>query len=112
MFVFGMFIWTIIGILSPNYDRDLTKFLKNAIAQSNVLLILMLFVLAIVLAMLSHLYYLLKPYTVQMEHENWLDKMILKLECMSSLIVHLILAVICCGVVHVEYSRSYKLLQQ
>ena len=85
MFVFVIFILAIIGFLRPDYDRDVRMFLQDAIAQSNVLLVLMLFVFAAVFAMLVHLYYLMKPYSVQIEHEQWLDKMILKLECMSPL---------------------------
>ena len=77
-----MAIWTIIGFLRPDYDQDIQKFWKDGVSQSNVLLILGLFVFAIALVMLYHLYYLMKPYTVQLEHESWLDQMMLKLECM------------------------------
>merc|ERR1712176_116612 len=65
MFVLGMFIWLIVMFFQPDYERDLSIFWTEALAKSNVLLILMGFVGTISVVMLYHLYYLMKPYTVQ-----------------------------------------------
>ena len=83
IFVLSMILWAGIGFLDPDYGRDPLTYLEEAFGQSNILLVLLLFVIAITGVMLAHLYYLLAPYKVQIEHEKWLDQMILKLECMS-----------------------------
>lgn len=116
MFVFAMFVWTIIGFLRPDYDRDVQRFIREAIARSNVLLVLALFLLAIVIGLLGHLYHLMKPYNVQLEHEQWIDKMLLKLECMFPLycipsILYLVCSMLNGLLFCIGNSRSHSLLR-
>merc|ERR1719356_931694 len=43
------------------------------VAKSNVVLILVLFLILVIVNLLYHLNALLRPYTVQQQHESWLD---------------------------------------
>ena len=82
VFVLGMLVIALIAVFQDEYDGDLGLFLLNLVTKSNVIMILVLFVVMVSVTLLVHLYNLLKPYNEQQAHEAWVDRvsLILKFE--------------------------------
>ena len=70
----------IIGVFQEEYDGDIRLFLVNMVAESNVVMTFVLFLVLVCVQLLVHLLALLKPFQEQKAHEAWVEKMSLCLE--------------------------------
>jgi len=80
VFVLSVLLCTIIAVLQDPYDGDLRVFVTDLVSKSNVLMILLLFVVCVAITLLVHLFNLLRPYNEQTAHESWVDRVMLMLK--------------------------------
>lgn len=80
VFVLGMMLMVLIGVFQDPYNGDILYFLRSLVAESNVAMILVLFLSMVTISLLCHLGALLKPYQVQKAHEQWVDHISMMLQ--------------------------------
>jgi len=73
VFVVAVLGMGLVFVFQEPYDGDVREYLSDMVAKSNVVMILVLFLILVIVTLLSHLNALLRPYTVQQQHESWLD---------------------------------------
>ena len=69
-----MILLGLIGVFQNDYDGDIRLFLVNLVSKSNVIMILLLFVLLVTISLMHHLFALLLPYQEQKAHEGWVER--------------------------------------
>ena len=69
-----MILLGLIGVFQDGYDGDIRLFLVNLVSKSNVIMILVLFVVLVTISLMYHLYALLLPYQEQKAHEAWAER--------------------------------------